>query len=484
MTGNGSARREWALGIGFLLIIAMLIIPGTTGRAEPSQRKGADWQDCGDGMQCADLSVPQDWDQPGGSAMKLGVARLPATDPGRRIGTLVTNLGGPGETITQFRRSRAEFDRLRAWFDIVAFDPRGFGRSGGVICPIPFPDLMRFAIDPLGEWRDQQRRNRAYVEDCATATGGLAGRLDADQVARDVEAVRVAVGDPVLHYFGHSYGTVYGQAYLRQFPDRVGRMFLDSVLDHTRSGFSRYAPIAEQVRDLLPRIDAWCAATTDCALHGRSVLEVWDRVQARAERDPIPVKGTDEVMTGAEMRALSLGLLTFQGFWRSAAAALARAEAGDAGGFDFPWPPPSPGNLQVQAQCSDFGPPPFGRTAALRERLKRLEPRLYWQNPIGSDSWCIGLPQASNPVRALPASASAPILISNGLYDLTTPPSDGRNVARQVAGSRWFGVNTGHGGYLYSGSRCGRTIVEDYLSTGALPDGGTICTDAPDLPIG
>jgi hypothetical protein len=79
---------------------------------------------------------------------------------------------------------------------------------------------------------------------------------------------------------------------------------------------------------------------------------------------------------------------------------------------------------------------------------------------------------------------AAPILTSNGLHDLTTPPSDGRNVARQVSGSRWFGVNTGHGGYLYSGSRCDRTIVESYLSSGALPADGTICTDAPDLPIG
>ena len=55
------------------------------------------WSDCGDGFQCATLTVPVDWAKPTGEQMGIALTRLPAA-PDQRIGSLVFNYGGPGSS--------------------------------------------------------------------------------------------------------------------------------------------------------------------------------------------------------------------------------------------------------------------------------------------------------------------------------------------------------------------------------------------------
>ncbi|MFF7359089.1 hypothetical protein ACFZA1_41860 [Streptomyces filipinensis] len=45
---------------------------------------------------CATAKVPLDYTKPGGRTIELAVIKRRATDPGRRIGTLFFNPGGPG----------------------------------------------------------------------------------------------------------------------------------------------------------------------------------------------------------------------------------------------------------------------------------------------------------------------------------------------------------------------------------------------------
>ena len=57
-----------------------------------------DWQPCveNETAQCAQVAVPLDYDRSAGATIDLALARLPATDPAGRIGTLFVNPGGPG----------------------------------------------------------------------------------------------------------------------------------------------------------------------------------------------------------------------------------------------------------------------------------------------------------------------------------------------------------------------------------------------------
>ena len=54
-------------------------------------------------------------------------------------------------------------------------------------------------------------------------------------VARDLDVLRAVLGDDQLNYLGKSYGTLIGSLYAEQFPDRVGRMVLDGVVDPTQT---------------------------------------------------------------------------------------------------------------------------------------------------------------------------------------------------------------------------------------------------------
>src|SRR3954471_16489416 len=54
------------------------------------------WTDCKNGFQCSTVRVPLDYSHPGAGELRLSVIRLPASDRSHRIGSLLTNPGGPG----------------------------------------------------------------------------------------------------------------------------------------------------------------------------------------------------------------------------------------------------------------------------------------------------------------------------------------------------------------------------------------------------
>jgi hypothetical protein len=80
------------------------------------------------------VHVPLDHDEPRGTQIGLSVARLPATDPSRRIGSLLVNPGGPGGSgveIVQAIGGLLFTEEVRARYDIVGFALRRLTRGAG-----------------------------------------------------------------------------------------------------------------------------------------------------------------------------------------------------------------------------------------------------------------------------------------------------------------------------------------------------------------
>ena len=96
------------------------------------------WRDCGvSGFQCATMKAPLDYAKPGAGDIKLAVSRKKATGPGKRIGSLLVNPGGPGGSAIGYLQSYAAAGYpapVRARYDMVAVDPRGVARSEPVEC--------------------------------------------------------------------------------------------------------------------------------------------------------------------------------------------------------------------------------------------------------------------------------------------------------------------------------------------------------------
>ena len=60
--------------------------------------------------------------------------------------------------------------------------------------------------------------------------GFLAG-VGTASAARDMDAVRQALGEDQINYLGYSYGTELGAAYVDRYPNRVRAMVLDGAID-------------------------------------------------------------------------------------------------------------------------------------------------------------------------------------------------------------------------------------------------------------
>ncbi|KAI1416861.1 alpha/beta hydrolase fold-domain-containing protein [Hypoxylon sp. FL1857] len=260
-----------------------------------------DWRSCGDdaspNLECGKMKVPLDWSQPGGQQITLGLARLKAANNSTRIGSLIYNPGGPGGAATDFCRYQAQGipvfgNALTTHFDIVCPDPRGIGTSSPVSC---HPDLwnQRQTLFPKdsASFEKMVEHNPAFGQSCLDMTGDLVRHVDTTSVARDMEAIRVALGDGRLNWLGISYGTQIGAQYAELFPDNIRTMALDGNVDHSAPEIYTTAGEIETYEDVLTRFFDWCSQTPACALHGQDVAQIFDELVQRADANPIPAPG-------------------------------------------------------------------------------------------------------------------------------------------------------------------------------------------------
>src|SRR5262249_50614383 len=106
------------------------------------------------------------------------------------------------------------------------------------------------------------------VTACAAQLGRASARYGAADRAMDADAVRDALGYPVIDYYGASYGGVDAQAYAARFPDRLHSLVLDStfpVSDPEHVGWTGgpyAAPALVQVTALRCQRDPSCSSKT------------------------------------------------------------------------------------------------------------------------------------------------------------------------------------------------------------------------------
>ncbi len=442
------------------------------------------WVKCGDGMDCAKLPVPIDWKQPDGPKTQVDLAKLPARDPARKLGSLVVNTGG-GATIQPVRGMPAVVSELTTWFDVVLIDPRGMGDKGSasmVTCDTPQAGSAGLILRP-GEkgWHAQAKANAAYDASCRKAMGAAYAGMTSWQVAHDLEALRVALGEPKLRYLGNSYGTSYGQAYVELFPAKVGRMVLDSVADHTQPLLERWLmdnAVTEEKQ--LGRFRDWCE--DGCALGGDDAIKVFDDLLARVRKAPLPA-GKATMNEQEFLVAVREGLAPPR--WPALAAALRRAADGDATELSkiWPLPPEVPANPHNTMLCHDYMPdlPSYGAFRALESRLRKAAPRIGWIQGRYQIGRCLGMgKKPANPPHPLRAQGVPPVLVAIGDTDDNTPNLAAEHFASQLPGARVVRHGDGHAAYLMQsagglGRTCLRTYVHDYLTAGSLPPPGARC---------
>ncbi|GAA3207657.1 hypothetical protein [Nonomuraea helvata] len=473
----GKAQRVTIL-VTAVLAAAAAVSQAATGGAAAALPQ---WQDCGDGLRCAKLSVPVDWARPHAARTEIDLALMPAQDPAHSFGALVVNTGY-GPTIEAVRAQPDTVSELTRWFDVVLVEPRGLGDRGSaamVRCSVAQPDPLRLLLAPgKAAWRSYARDNAAYDRSCRDAAGpGYVG-LTSWQVAHDLDALREALGEPRLRYFGSSYGAVYGQAYLELFPHRAGRMYLEGGFDHTEPGLERRltAEARADERRLIAFRD-WCRSSLVCSLHDDDAVSVLDALRRST---PLSAGPGHTVKIRRLLAAVNAGLAPQH--WPELARALSAAREGDAStlaAMATVTAPTPPGTVTGSMFCHDFMPavPSYRRFLAMESRLREVAPRVGWMAGRYEVARCLGIPRQgapSWPPHVPDVRNGRPVLVGAGRLDPSAQPPG------EIPGARVLWHGDGPGAYLLQGvdklrATCLRTHVHDYLVNGVLPEKDTFC---------
>jgi pimeloyl-ACP methyl ester carboxylesterase len=193
------------------------------------------------GLECGTLYVPLDYRRPHGEHIRLALSRARHTSPDSQYqGVVLLNRGGPGgfgrDLPTRFAKGSFGLPtEIGAQYDWIGFDPRGVAGSEPAIACTPdylYPGRARADYVPANRAEEDawRARARAYSADCGAKYAAVLPHLHTENVSRDMDRIRVALGAPRINYFGYSYGTYLGSVYASMYPSRVRRMVLDSVV--------------------------------------------------------------------------------------------------------------------------------------------------------------------------------------------------------------------------------------------------------------
>ncbi|MEU0492626.1 alpha/beta hydrolase [Nocardiopsis sp. NPDC006139] len=289
---------------------------------DPGGASAIEWEPCHDGggreeapedgdpewtaaLECGTLSVPLDHDDPDGETIDIALARVPASGgPDERIGSLVLNPGGPGESGVEMLAYPQFSDGIRSAFDLVAFDPRGVGDSGGFACGNwdRFAEAQLRVQDPTAVTDAELERltssARSYADACTETVGaGFLAEIGTVNVVRDLDLIREALGDDALSYVGYSYGTYIGALYAEMFPATTRALVLDGAVETERPNLEVAEDQAAAFQETWELFVADCSAAGTCPFSGPEAADAeMTRILDRLDAEPatardMPVDG-------------------------------------------------------------------------------------------------------------------------------------------------------------------------------------------------
>ncbi|WP_031476987.1 alpha/beta hydrolase [Streptomyces bicolor] len=456
------------------------------------------WTECeGEGLdprqECATLSVPMDYADPGGPTIDIAVSRIPSEKPSARRGALLLIAGGPGgDSLGDPSGEGKKLPQsVRDAYDLIGFAPRGNAPSTPVNCEVGEEDLARTSLRPWpapdGSVTENMATAKRISDACARNGGELMKHISTLNNARDIDRIRAALGERKLSAWGVSYGTYIGSAYAELFPHRTDRIVLDSSdnPDPVRAERAWLEAFEAGVEDNFPEFATWASAPGNpyrLADTAAEVRPLFLRLAARLDREPIPWPGANPAeLDGNVLRQATLDNLYDPDDYPILAKLIRAARKGE-----VPAAPPAPPESMLQNYtavgaatiCNDGAWP---RSAAVYEKGV-AESRAKFPLTAGmprNAMVCVAWPWQPKeaPLRVTGRGPSNVLLVQNE-RDVATPLS-GALKLREALGRRAVMVtvnSTGHGSYLDNGNACGDATVSRFLATGKRPGQDIYCS--------
>ncbi|KDO16228.1 hypothetical protein SPRG_18238 [Saprolegnia parasitica CBS 223.65] len=383
-------------------------------------------------------------------------------------------------------------DMTGGQYDVLGFDPRGIGKSRHLRC-----SKNRFtaaiegaALDNADLVGTSESAIDAFVANnyalpiarCHLYDGDYLPYLSTAFVARDMDLIRAALGQDLMHYYGISYGTFLGATYVNMFPNRVGRVVIDSVLDP-----EVYTGPVTNLLLRSPRAHLHCPLA-DANATRPYLMKRLQAFLAAVETKPLLFKGGDDVVrvTAKEIRQNIFGsMYSPHAAWPPLAATL---HAMLNGTYESPSTNSSCATLDADldvgmatiAYVGNDGAPSKGlnwtATVHAAQKLVPLSGLVGFVNLVAVKAW------TTRPVERFTGpwthKLANKVLVLTNQVDPATPMLSAQNVHRLLGGDNAVLVTRegyGHGALFSQPSTCVHKLVAAYYSNGTLPS-TTFCT--------
>ena len=475
-----------------------------TGQAEPSFSPAS----CpfaaprGTDPTCGYVSVPEDRDRPDGRWIRLAVAVFPARSTENHPPILYLEGGPGGEALEGIPLVYEQvFSFLNEERTLVVLDQRGVGFSEP---SLSCPELLDLTFDlldedlPTDEW---QARELAVLDGCRERwleDGVDFGAYNSAASAADVADLRVALGYDEWDLYGLSYGTRLALTVMRDHPEGIRSVVLDSTYPPEVDGVAHILPNASRALDKLfaaCESDPLCRSTygdLESALFqtvdqlNLTPAEVWAIDYLTYQGHPALLNGDD--FLSLVFQSLYVDVLipdiprlisdVGEGHYFGAQALLSVFLANQAffsvGQF-------------LSVECNEEVP--FSDPARVRSieeafpRLAVLVDGALVQSEYAFEfcpEWGAG---TADPIENEPVSSDIPTLVLAGSFDPITPPQNGRSVAGRLGNSWYVEFPTlSHGTAFVEG--CPRSITLAFLADPLTEPDQACVAEMPEVEFG
>jgi pimeloyl-ACP methyl ester carboxylesterase len=498
--------------IGVLATIAALLLAGCSnmvdGRAVVSApRPGSpiQWAPCKAaasdetrlpaGAECGMLSVPVDYSKADGDVAQIAMIRFKAT--GEKIGSLVVNPGGPGESGVEAAASLAPTlpQSVRGRFDLVGFDPRGVANSTPAVWCNSDADNDRLRADPTVEYTPEgvahiEKENKEFVQRCLDKMGKeFLSNAGTANVAKDLDAIRAGLGDDKLTYLGYSYGTRIGALYAEAYPDKVRAMILDGAVDPNADQIEEQIRQAAAFQKAFDNFAADCTNSPDCPLgtDPAKAVDVYKSLVEPLVKNPAKTKDPRGLSYSDAIVGTILPLYS-PSLWRHLTQALSELKDGTGDtmlamadlymGRDAQGHYNNSTDVRVAVNCMDK-PHITDRAKVVDEdrRTREVAPFMSYGEFTGLaplDTCAFWPVPATGDQHEINVKGLPPILVVSTTNDPATPYKAGVDLAQQLGGTLLTFDGTQHT-VVFQGNTCIDDIAARYLVDVTVPPPNTRC---------
>ena len=453
--------------------------------------------DLGAGVECGYLSVPENRAHPDGRRIRLAVAKAKATSPTPAADPLLYLAGGPGGSglISAGSRIAAGWNRDR---DVIFLDQRGTWKSDPLLS---CPEIDAFLTD----WARLNTLDPATANRSAAATRACRDRLAATgadlaayattENAADVADLRVALGIKEWNLYGVSYGTDLALQTLRDHPQGIRSIVLDSVVPPQSNALLGFWPSAASGLNAL--FDA-CAAQPACRAAHPNLRDDFFRLARDLTAAPRTVTVTDRatgkatpvVVDGYKLVNFAITASLVPGTIATVPATVENLARGDGSAIAaalLAGAPPSGVTgygLALGVFCAEAAATigSDDMIAAGRAVLPELPDAVLALSPqapflLGDcRSWNVAAAPAA---VHTPTTGNEPVLILDGELDAVTAPLNGELVAASLPrATRVRFADSAHDVLLWS-TACGLSVMRSFLERPSEPDTRCATTTVP-----